>query len=126
MKRSTQRKFVCALVVYLTLSVGCASPPKPPKAVKTVAFITNSTSDIWKIALKGCEKADAELPDVKVVFKTTNTGSTEEQNGLIRQALDRDDADAIAISPTDPAGQKKVINDAVKRALVITQDSDAP
>jgi ribose transport system substrate-binding protein len=91
-----------------------------------VAFITNTTSDFWKIAHKGCEKADAELPDITVTFKTTNTSTTEEQNGLIRQALDRDEADAIAISPIDPAAQKKVINDAAKRALLITQDSDAP
>ncbi len=91
-----------------------------------MAFITNTTSDFWKIARKGCEKADTELAAVKVVFKTTNTGSIEEQNGLIRDALDRDEADAIAISVIDPASQKKVINDAAKRALVITQDSDAP
>ena len=126
MKRLIQRKFVCLLASILTLSVSCASPPKPPKAVKTVAFITNTTSDFWKIARKGCEKADTEMPDVTVAFRTTNTGTIEEQNGLIRQALDRDDADAIAISPIDPAVQKKVINDAAKRALVITQDSDAP
>ncbi len=126
MKRSIQCKFVCLLAFFLILSVCCASPPKPPKAVKTVAFITNTTSDFWKIARKGCEKADAELPDVTITFRTTNTGTIDEQNGLIRQALDRDDADAIAISPIDPAGQKRVINDAAKRALVITQDSDAP
>jgi ribose transport system substrate-binding protein len=126
MKKSIQCKFVCLLALILILSVGCASPPKQPKAVKTVAFITNTTSDFWKLAQKGCEKADAELPDVTVAFKTTNTGTIEEQNGLIRQALDRDDADAIAISPIDPAGQKRVINDAVKRGLVITHDSDAP
>ena len=126
MKRLIQPKFVCLLAFILTLLVSCASPPKPPKSVKTVAFITNTTSDFWKVARKGCDKADAELPDVTVAFKTTNTGAIEEQNGLIRQALDRDEADAIAISPVDPAGQKKVINDAAKRALVITQDSDAP
>src|SRR4029453_9462249 len=126
MKRSTQPQFVCLLSLILTLSLSCASPPKPAKAVKTVAFITNSTSDFWKVARKGCEKADAELPDVTVAFKTTNTGAIEEQNSLIRQALDRDEADAIAISPIDPAAQKKVINDAAKRALVMTQDSDAP
>jgi ribose transport system substrate-binding protein len=126
MKRSIQYKLVCALALVLSLSVSCTSPPKPPKAVKTVAFITNSTSDFWKVARKGCEKADAELSDVTVAFKTTNTGTIEEQNGLIRQALDRDDADAIAISPVDPGGQKKVINDAAKRAFVMTQDSDAP
>jgi len=125
MKKSTQPK-VLYLVFILALSVGCSSPPKQPKAVKTVAFITNTTSDFWKIVQKGCEKADAELPDVTVSFKTTNDGTVEEQNRLIRQALDRDDADAIALSPIDPAGQKKVINDAAKRTLLITQDSDAP
>ena len=126
MKRLIQAKVVGLLAFILTLSVSCASPSKPPKAVKTVAFITNTTSDFWKIARKGCDKADAELPDVTVAFRTTNTGTIEDQNLLIRQALDRDDADAIAVSPIDPASQKKVINDAAKRALVITQDSDAP
>ena len=126
MKRSIQCKFVCLLAFVLGLSVSCASPPKQQKAVKTVAFITNSTSDFWKVARKGSEKADTELSDVAVAFKTTNTGEIEEQNGLVRQALDRDEADAIAISPIDPVAQKKVINDAAKRALVITQDSDAP
>jgi len=66
------------------------------------------------------------VPDVKVIFKTTNTGMPDEQNRLIRESLNRDEADAIAISPTDPEGQKSVINEAAKRALVITQDSDAP
>jgi ribose transport system substrate-binding protein len=126
MKRSIQLKFICLLALIFTLTICCASPPKSPKVVKTVAFITNTTSDFWKIARKGSEKADAELSDVTVAFRTTNTGTTEEQNGLIRQALDRDEADAIAISPIDPAAQKNVINDAAKRALVITQDSDAP
>src|SRR6266481_7480286 len=126
MKRLIQHRSICLLVFILTLSVCCTSSPKPRKTVKTVAFITNTTSDFWKIVRKGCEKADAELTDVTVAFKTTNDGSVEEQNRLIRQALDRDDADAIAVSPIDPAGQKKVINDAAKRALIITQDSDAP
>ena len=127
MKSLIERKFICLLALSFALLVGCGSPPpKAPKAVKTVAFITNTTSDFWKIARKGCEKADSELPDVTVAFKSTNEGTIEEQNGLIRQALDRDDADAIAISPVDPAAQQKVINDAAKRALVITQDSDAP
>jgi ribose transport system substrate-binding protein len=91
-----------------------------------VDFITNASSDFWKIARKGCEKADTELTDVTVGFKTTNTGATEEQNGLIRDALDSDGADAIAISVIDPVAQKKVINEAARSALVITQDSDAP
>jgi ribose transport system substrate-binding protein len=127
MKRSTQGKFICLLAFILVMSANCGSPqPKAPKAVKTVAFITNASTDFWKIARKGCEKADTELADVTVAFKTTNTGAAGEQNGLIRDALDNDGADAIAISVIDPVAQKNVINDAAKRAWVITQDSDAP
>lgn len=127
MERSTQHGFICSVVFVFAMSLSCASPaPRPPKAVKTVAFITNTTSNFWTIARKGSEKADAEATDAGVVFKTTNTGTIDEQNGHIRDALNRDEADAIAISPIDPAGQQTVINQAAKRALVITHDSDAP
>ena len=127
MKRPNQHKLICVLTLSFAITVSCdSSAPIPPKAVKTVAFITNTTSDFWKIARKGTEKADAELTDVTVAFKTTNTGTKDEQNRLIRDALNIDEADALAISPVDPAGQKSVINEAAKRALVITQDSDAP
>ena len=126
MKRLTSQKLICLLAFVFATSASCDSPPPAPKTVKTVAFITNATSDFWKIARKGCDKADAELADVTVAFKSTNTGAVKEQDGLIRAALDMDHADAIAISVVDPASQKQVINDAAKRALVITQDSDAP
>ena len=126
MKRSSSPKLTCLVALIFVTAASCASPPRAPKAVKTVAFITNATSDFWKIANKGCEKADTELADVRVVFKSTNTSAANEQNGLIRDALDMDDADAIAISVIDPASQKQLINEAAKRTLVITQDSDAP
>ncbi|HKZ81533.1 MAG TPA: substrate-binding domain-containing protein [Pyrinomonadaceae bacterium] len=127
MKRSIQARFFLLLTFILVSLLSCAAPaPKPPKQVKTVAFITNTTSDFWKIVRKGSEKADAELPNVTVDFQTTNDATVEEQNRLIKQALERGEADAIAVSPIDPVGQKQVINDAAKRALVITQDSDAP
>jgi len=127
MKRSVQLTFG-TVAITLGLFVSCSSPPptRTQKPVKMVAFITNSTSDFWKIARKGTEKADTELTDVAVAFKTTNTGAVDEQNGLVRHALDAEEADAIAISPIDPTAQKTVINNAAKRALVITQDSDAP
>jgi ribose transport system substrate-binding protein len=126
MKRSIQPKLICLLAFIFLMSASCGSPPpNAPKAVKTVAFITNASTDFWKIARKGTEKADTELADVTVLFKTTNTGAIEEQNGLIRDALDHD-VDALAISVVDPTAQKTVINEAASRALVITQDSDAP
>ena len=126
MKRTIQLTFICLVAFIFTAFAGCGSPaPRAPKAVKTVAFITNAASDFWKIARKGTEKADTELADVTVAFKTTNTGAVEEQNGLIRDSLETG-SDAIAISVIDPAAQKKVINDAAKSGvLIITQDSDA-
>jgi ribose transport system substrate-binding protein len=126
MKKSIQHKLICLLAFIFATSASCGSPaPNAPKAVKTVAFITNAASDFWKIARKGTEKADTELADVTVSFMMTNTGAIQEQDGHIRAALETG-TDAIAISVIDPAAQKKVINDAVKSGvLVITQDSDA-
>jgi ribose transport system substrate-binding protein len=133
MNRISRREFTGVftrvLALALTLSAGCSSPTapaKPPKAVKTVAFIPNTASDFWNIARKGTEKADAELSDVNVVFKTPFGGTTVEQEKLVNEAMRKDDADAIAISPLDPAKQKKLINETAKRTLLITQDSDAP
>jgi ribose transport system substrate-binding protein len=127
MKSSIQVKLTCLLALTLVGSASCGSEaPRPPKAVKTVAFITNTTSDFWTIARKGSEKADAEQADITVNFKTTNTGTTDEQNRHIRQSLDLDDADAIAISPIDSSGQRDLINSAAKRVPIITHDSDAP
>ena len=126
MKKTIQLTFICLVAFIFAGFAGCGSPaPRAPKAVKTVAFITNAASDFWKIARKGTEKADTELADVTVTFKTTNTGAVEEQNGLFRDSLETG-SDAIAISVIDPAAQKKVINDAAKSGvLIITQDSDA-
>jgi ribose transport system substrate-binding protein len=129
MGRSIRRELICMLAFIIIFSVSCSSPPpakKPPKAVKTVAFITNNSSDYWKIVRKGCEKADGELSDVKLTFKYAFGGKPLEQEKLINDALNIDGADAIAVSPIDPYGEKLTINGAAKRALLITQDSDAP
>jgi ribose transport system substrate-binding protein len=129
MSRSIGRELSCLLALVIMFFIGCSSPQpvsKPPKAVKTVAFITNNSSDYWKVVRKGCEKAAGELPDVSLNFKYTFGGKPFEQQRMINDALNIDDADAIAVSPIDPAEEKLTINGAAKRALVITQDSDAP
>lgn len=126
MKRSTHRSFVCLLPFVLIL-LGCgAEPSKPPKTKKTLVFITNTASDFWKVAQRGVEKADAELADVDVLVKMPFGGTAKEQEKYINESLLKDDADAIAISPIDPAEQKTLINNTAKKVLVITQDSDAP
>ncbi|MCI0336016.1 MAG: sugar-binding protein [Acidobacteria bacterium] len=128
MRRSIQHDFVWLLAFVVVLSASCSSAPeeKPQKAVKTVAFISNTSSDFWKVVRKGCEKADAELADVTLAFKMPFGGKAIEQERLINEALNRDGADAIAVSPIDPTEELKTMNNAAKRALLITQDSDAP
>ncbi len=128
MKRSLRREFVYLLLFGILVTASCSSPPppaKPPKTKKTITFISNTASDFWKIVRKGCDKADAELPDVEVIFKTPFTGTAKDQDKLLRDSVDKD-TDAVAISPVDPVAQKKLINEAAARVPVITQDSDAP
>ncbi len=126
MKRSVQTEFICLLSIILALSAACDSSSKTEKTQKKVAFITNTASNFWRIAQKGCEKADAELADVDVVFKMASGGTVKEQERYINESLRRDAADAIAISPIDPVEQKELLNNTAKKVLLITQDSDAP
>ncbi len=122
-----KRLILYLLIIPFAFSVGCSSEPatKPPKEKLKVTFITNVASDFWKMAQKGCEKADAELANVDVNFQMAFGGTAIEQERYINEALQRG-TDAIAISPVDPVGAKKAINNAAKRVPVITQDSDSP
>jgi ribose transport system substrate-binding protein len=126
MKRSVQNRFACLLAIIILLSAACSSSPEPARTKNKVAFITNTASDFWLIAQKGCQKADAELPDVDVVFKMASGSTTKDQERYINESLRRDGVDAIAISPIDPVAQKQLLNDTAKKTLLITQDSDAP
>src|SRR5262245_12077254 len=114
MRRSIRCESVFMLALVIMLSVSCSAPQaerkKPPKAVKTVAFITNNSSDYWKAVRKGCEKADGELPDVKLKFQYAFGGKTFEQQTMINNVIDIDGADAVAVSPIDSAEEKFTIN----------------
>ncbi|MEP6847876.1 MAG: sugar-binding protein [Acidobacteriota bacterium] len=124
------------LVLILVLSIFVAASCNKPssgnastgnstgKSLK-LAFVTNNASDYWTIARKGVEKADAELDDVAVEFKMPGQGTAAEQKGIIDDLISNG-VSGIAISPVDPANQTQLIDDTAKKALVITQDSDAP
>lgn len=92
---------------------------------KRVAFVTNNASDYWTIARKGTEKADAELDDITVEFKIPSDGTAAEQTRIINDLV-ASGISGIALSPVDPANEVQLINDAAKKSLVITQDSDSP
>lgn len=113
------RLLTCLLIAVLI--VGCSGSSKR----KRVAFITNNVTDFWAIARRGCEKADQELEDVEVEFKINADASAAGQK-LYLDDLIAKGFDGIAISPVDPAGQTQMLNDAAKRTLLFTQDSDAP
>jgi ribose transport system substrate-binding protein len=107
---------------------GCRSATERPSdgaSTLRLAFVTNNSADFWTIARRGVEKADAELADVEVDFRLTPPPEAAEQQRIVDDLLTRG-VDAIAISPVDPQNQTPMINAAAKRALVFTQDSDAP
>jgi ribose transport system substrate-binding protein len=90
-----------------------------------LAFVTNNSADFWTIARRGVEKADEELADVSAEFRITSDGTAAEQKRIIDDLLTKG-VHGIAISPIDPENQTALINDAASKALVFTQDSDAP
>jgi len=102
-------------------ATGASGDKKPLQ----LAFVTNNASDFWKIAEKGVEKAEQEDPTVKVDFKIPPTGAAAEQQQIISDLLAKG-VQGFAISVKDPANQKQLLNDAAKKAMVFTQDSDAP
>jgi ribose transport system substrate-binding protein len=113
-----------ALISLLILASFGACSKRGEKKLK-LAFITNNASDFWTIARKGVEQAGRELPNVEAEFKIPGEGSAAEQKRIIDDLLAKG-IDGMAISPVDPDNQTQLINDAMKQALVVTQDSDAP
>ena len=121
-------KLMTCLVLAAAATFGCQSRESGgtggAKTIK-VAFVTNNSADFWTIARRGVEKADQELADVEAEFRLTADGTAAEQQRVVDDLLTKG-VDAIAISPVDPQNQTALIEAAAKRAVVFTQDSDAP
>jgi ribose transport system substrate-binding protein len=88
------------------------------------AFITNNSSEFWKIAQKGVEKANAEL-GITVDMKLPETGKPEQQKKIIEDLISQG-YHGIAISLISPADQTRDIDKATTKLNVITHDSDGP
>jgi ribose transport system substrate-binding protein len=118
MSHKTAVFLTCASLLVLT---GCsrAGSSKPQ-----IAFITNNAADFWTIARKGVDKAAAEMPDVTIEFRLGD-GTAAEQKRIVDDLLAKG-ITGIAISPVDPANQVAMLNDVAQKAVVFTQDSDAP
>jgi ribose transport system substrate-binding protein len=118
-------RILTATITAFTLCLAaCTSNKEAPSDIK-LAFVTNNSSDFWTIARRGVEKADAELPDVSAEFRITSDGTAAEQKRIIDDLITKG-VRGIAISPIDPENETPLINEVAKKALVFTQDSDAP
>jgi ribose transport system substrate-binding protein len=118
------RILTATITAFTLFLAACTSNKEAPRDIK-LAFVTNNSSDFWTIARRGMEKADAELPDVSAEFRITSDGTAAEQKRIIDDLMTKG-VRGIAISPIDPENETPLINDVAKKALVFTQDSDAP
>ena len=74
-------------------------------------------------AQAGVQKAESEFDDIEVEFKVGD-GTPAKQRELVEALLVRG-VKGIAISPTNPSGQKEMLNEWAEKASLITVDSDA-
>lgn len=127
----------CVVVSCLTLIAGCnkdnggestsqsSATTQPAGKTYHLAFITNNASDFWTIARAGTDKAQEELPNVKVDFQIPGDGTAATQKRIVDDLLARG-ADGISISPVDPSNQTDMLNNIASQALLFCHDSDAP
>lgn len=115
-------------VVGLNLSIASAAGekhvhPAPAGSALKIAFVTNNTSDFWKIAQAGVKKYEAES-GLQVTVRMPPTGTVEEQNRILEDLVSQG-YNGIAVSVIAPADQTDAVNAAAARTNVITHDSDA-
>ena len=128
MNKHVAQRIAASIVCLACLSAGCRSgttdDARRSGTIK-LAFVTNNAADFWTVARRGVEKADTELADVETEFRLTADGTAAEQQRIVDDLLTKG-VDGIAISPVDPANQVAMIDAAARKAIVFTQDSDAP
>jgi ribose transport system substrate-binding protein len=120
-----RRKWFVALLLLGSIAVvACDRGGSGPSKALKVAFVTNNTSDFWKIATAGIHKYEKE-GKVQVDVKMPPNGTLAEQNQIL-ETLVSQGYDAIALSVNAPSDQVPVINKAATKTKLITFDSDAP
>jgi ribose transport system substrate-binding protein len=112
------------------LGVGChrSAPPggaggEEAKPLK-LAFVTNNTSEFWKIAGAGIHKYEREAK-VQVDLKLPASGTAENQNQILQDLASQGYA-GIAVSTIAPNDQVPVLDKIAEKTNLITFDSDAP
>jgi ribose transport system substrate-binding protein len=130
------RALVAVIGLFLLAFAGCdkgggggdkaaadKSGAATPKVIK-LAFVTNTVSDFWKIAMAGIHKYEKENK-VQVDVKMPPNGTPEEQNQILENLVSQG-YDAISLSVDAPNDQVPVLNKVASKTKLLTFDSDAP
>jgi ribose transport system substrate-binding protein len=88
------------------------------------AFVTNNSSDFWRIAEKGLKKAEKEF-SVKVDFFRPLKAEVSDQQRFLEDIMVQD-FDGVAISPINPDAMTPLLNKVAAKMALVTHDSDAP
>lgn len=113
------------LALAAILASGCkpSNPSGSESGRKRIVFVSNGVASFWTIAAAGV-KAAGEKFGVDAETRMPTEGISD-QKRIIEDLLTRG-VDGISISPIDPANQSDILNEAAKRARLVTADSDAP
>src|SRR5580765_2098747 len=90
-----------------------------------LAFVTNNSSDFWRIARAGTQEAEKNLGNVQVDFRIPASGGPDEQQRILDDLLAKG-VDGIAVSPISPDNQTDFLNKVAGQTLLVCHDSDAP
>lgn len=122
--------FAFSLSLGLAGGVGCNRSPAtggggaPEAKPLKLAFVTNNTSEFWKIAGAGIHKYERE-GKVQVDLKLPASGTAENQNQILQDLASQGYA-GIAVSTIAPNDQVAVLDKIAEKTNLITFDSDAP
>src|SRR5215510_16478724 len=116
------KKVGCTLLALTLFAFAGCNRNRGAKVVK-LGFVTNNSSEFWKIAAAGIHKYEQEAK-VQVDIKTPPNGTPEDQNQIL-QNLASQNYDAIAVSVIAPNDQVGVLNKIADKTNLITFDSDA-
>src|SRR5258707_12160874 len=115
------KSVVCSITAAMALSATAFAQSKS----LDVAFLTNNASDFWTIARAGCDKAQKEVPNIKVEFKIPADGTAAEKTRIFDDLLVKG-GNGIALSPVDPANQTAMIDKGARKALIVAPAGESP
>ena len=121
--RAATAAIAAVVTMALAATGGCERSGDDSAKVVKLAFVTNNTSEFWKIAANGVHKYERE-GKVQVDIKMPPNGKTEEQNQILENLVSQG-YDAIAVSVIAPKDQVAVLDRAAAKTRLITFDSDA-